>query len=86
MLNAYATVTFEGNAVGVYGTTSTNHGFFHVSLDDSAPIKLNGTIPDDQPAPRYQNLLVSSLNMDWRALTQALRSIGLAACHSDNIL
>ncbi|GJE87433.1 hypothetical protein PsYK624_035160 [Phanerochaete sordida] len=56
--NAYASLTFEGNAVGVYGTTSVDHGFFNVSLDGSPPIKLNGTmIPTDQRTPRYQNLL-----------------------------
>ncbi|GJE94535.1 hypothetical protein PsYK624_107050 [Phanerochaete sordida] len=57
IVNAYATVTFEGNAVAVYGVTSTNHGFFNVSLDKAPPVMLNGTMPGDQPGPRYQNLL-----------------------------
>ncbi|GJE94533.1 hypothetical protein PsYK624_107030 [Phanerochaete sordida] len=54
--NAYATLTFSGNAIAVYGVTSTNHGFFSVALDGAPPIKLNGTIPGDQSI-RYQNLL-----------------------------
>ncbi|GJE94534.1 hypothetical protein PsYK624_107040 [Phanerochaete sordida] len=57
MMHASATVTLEGNAIAVYGATSMNHGFFNVSLDNSPPITLNGTIPSDQPGPRYQNLL-----------------------------
>ena len=87
MENAYATVTFEGNAVGVYGTTAADHGFFNVSLDGSPPIKLNGTTPDDpQTPPRYQNLLVSFAAMSRRALTETQYSTGLAAYRPDSIL
>lgn len=53
-INAFATITFEGNAVTLYGMTGQNHGSFIVSIDGGNPFFLNGTAPD----PRYQMLTV----------------------------
>ncbi|THG98251.1 hypothetical protein EW026_g3908 [Hermanssonia centrifuga] len=53
---ASATLLFNGNAITVYGATSTDHGLFSVSLDGSdPPLLLNGSAP----VLRAQNILVS---------------------------
>jgi hypothetical protein len=54
-LNAAAEIHFTGNAISLYGATSSNHGSFSVSLDGAAPVILNGTAPTFRP----QTLLVS---------------------------
>lgn len=51
-INAFATITFQGNAVTLYGMTGQNHGSFIVSTDGGNPFFLNGTAPN----PRYQML------------------------------
>ncbi|KAI0783846.1 hypothetical protein BC629DRAFT_529054 [Irpex lacteus] len=53
---ARATITFEGNAIAVYGATSDNHGPFTVVLDGGISTQLNGTAPTGVFRP--QNLLV----------------------------
>jgi hypothetical protein len=53
-LNAAAEIHFTGNAISLYGATSSNHGAFSVSLDGAAPVILNGTAPTFRP----QTLLV----------------------------
>jgi hypothetical protein len=53
-LNAAAEIHFTGNAISLYGATSSNHGSFSVSLDGAAPVILNGTAPTFRP----QTLLV----------------------------
>ncbi|EKM58539.1 uncharacterized protein PHACADRAFT_252958 [Phanerochaete carnosa HHB-10118-sp] len=56
VMNASASVIFTGNAISIYGATSTNHGLFSVSLDSAQPLILNGTTPS-YIGIRYQNLL-----------------------------
>lgn len=41
--NNYATVTFRGNAIDVYGGTAPDHGLFTVSLDNEPAQTFNGT-------------------------------------------
>ncbi|KAI0783837.1 hypothetical protein BC629DRAFT_1723730 [Irpex lacteus] len=57
--SATATISFEGNAITVYGATSTNHAAFSVALDGGVPIVLNGSAP----VPRFQNMLLHTLTM-----------------------
>lgn len=47
-------VTFEGDAIGIYGTVNNDHGFFSVSIDDGTETNLNGTSPN----VHFQTLLV----------------------------
>ncbi|KAI0091119.1 hypothetical protein BDY19DRAFT_933898 [Irpex rosettiformis] len=51
--NASATISFEGNSITVYGTTSMDHAAFSVELDGGTPIVLNGSAP----VTRFQNML-----------------------------
>ncbi|PSR81560.1 hypothetical protein PHLCEN_2v6326 [Hermanssonia centrifuga] len=65
---ASATLLFNGNAITVYGATSTDHGLFSVSLDDSdSPLLLNGVAPAFRP----QNILyyAGGLSNDSHNLT-----------------
>lgn len=52
---AAANITFEGNAIALYGTTNDDHGLFSVSIDDGPESTFNGSAPE----PRFQMLLVS---------------------------
>ncbi|KAF7794895.1 hypothetical protein EIP86_006038 [Pleurotus ostreatoroseus] len=62
---ASASIAFYGNAITVYGATSTNHGAFSIALDGiSIPSILNGSAPAFRP----QNMLVSSILIRLSAL------------------
>lgn len=52
---AAANITFEGNAIALYGTTNDDHGLFSVSIDDGPESTFNGSAPE----PRFQMLIVS---------------------------
>jgi hypothetical protein len=41
--------TSPGNAIALHGTTDVGHGIFSVSLDDAAPLILNGSAPTTRP-------------------------------------
>lgn len=51
---ASATVTFEGNAISLFGTVNTDHGVFSVSIDGGAQTNFDGIASE----PRFQTLLV----------------------------
>jgi hypothetical protein len=44
----YLTIS-PGNAIALHGTTDVGHGIFSVSLDDAAPLILNGSAPTTRP-------------------------------------
>ncbi|KZS92687.1 hypothetical protein SISNIDRAFT_486205 [Sistotremastrum niveocremeum HHB9708] len=47
--NVQAVISFEGNAVYLYGATSDNHGIFSVQIDDGPISNLNGSAPTFRP-------------------------------------
>ncbi|KAI0091113.1 hypothetical protein BDY19DRAFT_683926 [Irpex rosettiformis] len=64
---ASATITFQGNAITVYGATSGNHGAFTVTLDGGVSVGLNGSASAFRP----QNMLyyAGGLSNDSHTLT-----------------
>ena len=64
ILGAWASVLFYGNAISLYGATSSNHGLFSITLDGvSVPIAFNGSAPVNYT--RWQNLLVSRIPLSF---------------------
>ena len=55
----FASFSFNGTGVQIYGAKRFNHGPFHVNLDNSSNIGLNGTTSPDI----FQTLLYSATGL-----------------------
>ncbi|QRV82728.1 hypothetical protein RhiJN_10743 [Ceratobasidium sp. AG-Ba] len=49
ILNAAASLAFQGSEIFLYGGTGPNHGEFKVQIDNQQPLVLNGTSPIQHP-------------------------------------
>lgn len=64
-------VTFEGDAIGIYGTVNNDHGLFSVSIDDGTATNLNGTSPN----VHFQTLLYYASGLSSGTHTLKLTNI-----------